>query len=78
MKQIIFFYLFLIKVSILSYIKDNKRNLQEKSNDIVILHTNDVHCGVTDAIGYDGLMLLKKQLLKKYNYAITVDAGDHI
>ena len=78
MKKIIFFYLFLIKLSILSYIKNNKRNLQEKSNDIVILHTNDVHCGVTDAIGYDGLMLLKKQLLKKYNYAITVDAGDHV
>ena len=33
---------------------------------------------MTDAIGYDGLMLLKKQLLKKYNYVITVDAGDHV
>ena len=37
-----------------------KRNLQsEKSNDIIILHTNDVHCGVNDTIGYDGLMLIK-------------------
>ena len=35
-----------------------KRVLQsEKSNDIVILHTNDVHCGVQDSIGYDGLVL---------------------
>ena len=40
-----------------------KRTLQtEKSNDIIILHTNDVHCGVQDTIGYDGLMLYKKQL----------------
>ena len=50
----------------------------EKSNDIIILHTNDVHCGVNDTIGYDGLMLYKKQLLKKYNNVMLVDAGDHI
>ena len=56
-----------------------KRTLQtEKSNDIIILHTNDVHCGVQDTIGYDGLMLYKKQLLKKYNNVMLVDAGDHI
>ena len=56
-----------------------KRTLQtEKSNDIIILHTNDVHCGVNDTIGYDGLMLYKKQLLKKYNNVMLVDAGDHI
>ena len=61
------------------FISNAKRNLQEKkSNDIVILHTNDVHCGVIDTIGYDGLMLYKKQLLKKYNNVILVDAGDHI
>ena len=50
----------------------------EKSNDIIILHTNDVHCGVQDTIGYDGLMLYKKQLVKKYNNVMLVDAGDHI
>ena len=50
----------------------------EKSDDIIILHTNDVHCGVQDTIGYDGLMLYKKQLLNKYNNVILVDAGDHI
>ena len=56
-----------------------KRGLDdEKSNDIVILHTNDVHCGVQDTIGYDGLMLYKKQLLEKYNNVLLVDAGDHI
>ena len=50
----------------------------EKSDDIIILHTNDVHCGVQDTIGYDGLMLYKKQLLNKYKNVILVDAGDHI
>ena len=56
-----------------------KRNLDElNTEDIVILHTNDVHCGVQDTIGYDRLMLYKKQLQKKYQNVLTVDAGDHI
>ena len=28
-----------------------------KLKDIKIIHTNDVHCGVQDAIGYDGLFI---------------------
>ena len=59
------------------YSSSNLRKL-EKSDDIIILHTNDVHCGVQDSIGYDGLALLKKQLQEKYKYVFTVDIGDHI
>ena len=61
-------------------IKTNpKRELQDaKSDDIIILHTNDVHCGVQDSIGYDGLMLYKKIMQTKYKHVILVDAGDHI
>ena len=78
MKEIFFFLLILSQIYSSSYIKNAKRELQEKNNDdIVILHTNDVHCGVNDSIGYDGLMLLKKQYLRKYNNVIVVDAGDH-
>ena len=51
---------------------------EEKSDDIIILHTNDVHCAVNDNIGYDGLMLYKKELQRKYKNVLTVDAGDHI
>ena len=57
---------------------DGKTPDVKNSDDIVILHTNDVHCGVTDTIGYDGLMLYKKQLQKKYENVLLVDAGDHI
>ena len=42
------------------------------------MHTNDVHCGVLDSIGYDGLMLYKKDLQKQYKHVLTVDVGDHI
>ena len=80
MKKLIFLFFVIIEIVSWSNIGIPKRSLEEatKSEDIVILHTNDVHCGVQDTIGYDGLMLYKKQLLTKYNNVIVVDAGDHI
>ena len=47
-------------------------------DDLIILHVNDVHCGINDKIGYDGLVLYRDELKKKYKYVITVDVGDHI
>ena len=55
-----------------------KRNLQETSDDIIILHLNDVHCGVNDTIGYDGYVLYLNELKKKYPNLISVDVGDHV
>ena len=79
MKEIIYFLLIISQIYSSPYIKNDKRNLNaNKSDEIVILHTNDVHCGVNDTIGYDGLMLYKKQLQNRYNNVILVDAGDHI
>ena len=77
MEKFIIIFSILLGIFCLPSTEKTKREL-EKSNDILILHTNDVHCGVQDTIGYDGLMLFKKQLLKKYNNVILVDAGDHI
>jgi 2',3'-cyclic-nucleotide 2'-phosphodiesterase (5'-nucleotidase family) len=51
---------------------------EELSDDIVIIHLNDVHCGITDKIGYDGFVLYRRELEKKYKKVITVDVGDHI
>ena len=79
MKKILIHFLIILVIDCFPKEKKQKRELQnKKSNDIVILHTNDVHCGVEDYIGYDGLMLYKKQLLEKYNNVLLVDAGDHI
>ena len=44
----------------------------------VILHTNDVHVGYQDNIGYDGLALYKKELEARYDHVLLVDAGDAI
>jgi len=49
-----------------------------KSNDIVILGTSDVHCGIDQNIGYAGLAAYKKAMAEKYNYVALVDAGDAI
>ncbi len=49
-----------------------------KSNDIVILHTDDVHCGVSDGMGYAGVAAYKAEMLKTHNYVALVDCGDAI
>lgn len=46
--------------------------------EIIILYTNDVHCGVTDNIGYAGLALYEKQMKEETPYVALVDAGDAI
>ena len=79
MKKIILFTFILLEIYSLPNGVNPKREKQDsRSDDIIILHTNDVHCGVQDSIGYDGLMLYKKQLLTKYKHVILVDAGEHI
>lgn len=47
-------------------------------SEIVILHTNDVHCSVDENIGYGGLALYEKQMLNKTPYVALVDAGDAV
>ncbi len=49
----------------------NIRNLQELSDDIAIIHVNDVHCGLNETIGYDGFVLYRNELKKKYKYVIN-------
>ena len=44
----------------------------------VILHTNDVHCALEENIGYDGLILYRKELEELYGKVLLVDAGDSI
>ena len=50
----------------------------EKSNDIVILHTDDTHCGVNDNLGYAGVAAYKAEMKKTHNYVALVDCGDAI
>ena len=45
-------------------------------NDIIILYTNDVHCGVDENLGYAGFVYCADEARKVTPYVTLVDAGD--
>ena len=47
-------------------------------DDIVVLYTNDVHCGIEENIGYTGLAAYKKAAEQTYQYVTLVDCGDAV
>lgn len=49
-----------------------------QNEDIVILYTNDVHCGYNDNITYSGLAHLKKAKEQNNKYVTLVDSGDFV
>lgn len=46
--------------------------------DIVVLYTNDAHCGVEDNLGYQGLVAIKNAMTAAGNAVLLVDNGDAI
>ena len=46
--------------------------------DIVVLYTNDVHCGVDNGLGYAGLAAYKQKLIADGNQVTLVDVGDAV
>ena len=53
---------------------------QMKGEDIVILYTNDIHCGVEDNLGFAGLAAYKAEMIAEYGEenVTLVDCGDAI
>lgn len=47
-------------------------------HDVVILHTNDTHCGIEENMGYAGLVWYENQMKEEIPYVTLVDAGDAI
>ena len=79
-KFLLLFYLIkeIISLPLNQEAKNLLRKTEELSDDIVLIHLNDVHCGINDSIGYDGFVLYRRELQKKYKYVISIDVGDHI
>ncbi len=50
----------------------------ERSGDVVILYTGDVHCGVDEGFGYAGLQEIREYLIACGDDVILVDVGDNI
>ena len=78
MEKIVLICFLIIQVNNFLFSKRNLEYSSDSSDDIIILHLNDVHCGVNDNIGYDGFVLYRDELYKKYPNIISVDVGDHI
>ena len=49
-----------------------------EQKDVVILYTNDVHCGIDENIGYAGLYAYKNDLIAQGYEVALIDAGDAI
>ena len=48
------------------------------AKDIVVLYTNDAHCGIEDGLGYAGLAAVKNSLTATGSSVLLVDNGDAI
>ncbi|MBQ8412361.1 MAG: 5'-nucleotidase C-terminal domain-containing protein [Lachnospiraceae bacterium] len=51
---------------------------EDKSEDIVILYTNDIHTYIDGDLSYDTIAAIKAELSTQYKYVFLMDAGDHI
>ena len=50
----------------------------ERTADVVILFTSDIHCGIDQGFGYTGLQQIRDYLVAEGNDVILVDDGDNI
>lgn len=67
-------------VSLSACSESNKQAIEDAKtpNDIYILFTSDVHCGVDQGFGYAGLEQVRDTLEAQDNETILVDVGDAI
>ena len=77
-KKTLCFLLTLMTFALLVGCTANSQRIDKKSDDIVILFTNDVHCGINEGLGLASFATYKNKLKEKYQYVVTVDAGDAI
>ncbi|MBR5157660.1 MAG: S-layer homology domain-containing protein [Clostridia bacterium] len=60
------------------FIKSDFEEAGHECEEIAILYTNDVHCGIEDNIGYAGLAAYKKETEALYDYVTLADCGDAV
>ena len=60
------------------FIKSDSEAEEHECEEIAILYTNDVHCGIEDNIGYAGLAAYIKETDALYEYVTLADCGDAI
>ena len=51
---------------------------EQLQNDVVVLFTSDVHCGIDQGFGYAGLAAIRQSMEEAGNHVVLVDNGDSI
>lgn len=74
MRKIKYLLLSIIVLPLLFVVTSCKLNFE----DINILFTTDVHCGIDDNLGYSSFKAYKDDLKEEFSYVTTIDAGDAI
>ncbi len=68
----------MLVLSVTMVFAEGAREAIDAQKDIVILYTNDVHCGIDENIGYAGLAAYKEQMEDEGNTVVLIDAGDAV
>ncbi len=75
MKKILFF---VIAALLIFTFASCEKKAAITDNDIVILFTNDIHCGIEDGVTLAGVTYYKNLMKEKTDYVTLVDCGDAI
>jgi len=69
---------FMLVLSVTMVYAEGAREAIDAQKDIVVLYTNDVHCGIDENIGYAGLAAYKAMMEAEGSSVVLIDAGDAI
>lgn len=81
MKKVMTLLLVFVMLLCLAACGDAEMEIEDESilaRDLIVLYTNDVHCGVEDNLGYQSLAVLKNVLKQTSPHVLTVDIGDSV
>ena len=57
---------------------NNQKQTVEKNGSVVILYTSDIHCGMNEGFGFEGLQQIRDSYEAKGYTTLLVDDGDAI
>ena len=69
---------FICLLTLLLFLLTGCNSKPERTKDIVVLFTGDVHCAVEENIGYASLKAYKDKLIEEGKEVILIDTGDAI
>lgn len=69
---------FICLLTVLLFLLTGCNSKPERTKDIVVLFTGDVHCAVEENIGYASLKAYKDKLIEEGKEVILIDTGDAI